>query len=717
MKRKPGILSLVSAPSHDVRESNSTPLWWKAVVGNSGLPSASLKERNSQDEKRQFGHLGIGTSYNHYGYDDNDEDDEGSFITISERDGDKANGCPYENGSLSGTEYDDERPDRTPSPELHGHSHLFFGVGRTPETMASWSGQPSVKGATETTRMMLLTAASMGIAFTWGVEMTYCTPYLLSLGLTKGQASMIWLAGPLSGLIVQPVIGVVSDQSTAKWGRRRPFMAIGSIIVVAGLLTLSFTREIVSSLLGAGRNSDATPSVVDAVSPPTAHGNVVICVAVLALYVTDFAINAVMSCNRSLLVDTLPLEKQQDGAAWASRMAAFGHLVGYAAGAIDLVKMLGPAYGDTQFKKLSSVAALSILVTVGITCWAVTERVLLKSALGGPNGAADSVMAKLIKIFRQIWSTLLTLPPRIQAICWAVFWGWIGWFPFVVYSSTWVGETYFRYDAPEGAASTDVVGEMGRIGSYALTTYSAMTVLASAILPLFVRSPYTDSFTKRPPASMARFVELIDKSRPELLTVWTCGHLMFACSMFMAPFARSFRFATILVTLCGIPWTVVTWAPTALLGVEVNKLTGGPSAASKPLNRRPSNASPVSIPLGVLSTTSGDNTHGKRDSPSPRRLEHSGKSGEPAAVSTGELSGIYFGILNIYTTLPQLLGNLLSAFVFAVLEPGKSPELATDAHPSEHHGTDGPNAIAVTLFIGAIFAVVGAVSTRKLTRL
>ncbi|CAK7215337.1 hypothetical protein SCUCBS95973_002447 [Sporothrix curviconia] len=699
MKRKPGILALVSARGHDIRESSSTPLWWKAVVG-ANRSHATNKERKSQDY--DDGH--------YLQFDDDDDDADDSFITISERDGDKAGLSDHRH---HGSEHDEEK--------LHehkprqGHSHLFFGVGRTPDTMASWSGQPSVKGATETTRMMLLTSASMGIAFTWGVEMTYCTPYLLSLGLTKGQASLIWLAGPLSGLIVQPVIGVVSDQSTAKYGRRRPFMAIGSILVVFGLLALSFTREIVTYLLGSG---DTTPPVADAVSPPTAHRKVVICLAVFALYLTDFAINAVMSCNRSLLVDTLPLEKQQDGAAWASRNAAFGHLVGYAAGAIDLVQLMGPAYGDTQFKKLSIVAALSILATVGITCWAVTERVLLKSALGGPNSAADGVMAKLVKIFRQIWSTLLTLPPRIQAICWAVFWGWIGWFPFVVYSSTWVGETYFRYDAPEGAASTDVVGEMGRIGSYALTTYSAMTVLASAILPLFVRSPYTDSFTKRPPASIARLVELIEKSRPELLTVWTCGHLMFACSMFMAPFARSFRFATTLVTLCGIPWTVVTWAPSALLGVEVNKLTGGSAttttsssaaaaAAAKPINRRPSNASPISIPLGSLSLSS------------PKDAEHGTGGGkkDPAAVSTGELSGIYFGILNIYTTLPQLLGNLLSAFVFAVLEPGKSPELATDAHPSEHHSTDGPNAIAVTLFIGAVFAVLSAVATRRLARL
>ena len=483
-------------------------------------------------------------------------------------------------------------------------------------------------------------------------------------------------------------------------------MVVGSILVVFGLLALSFTREIVTAMLGEETTRSRIPLGLGGATPPTAHRKLVITLAVFALYLVDFAINAVMSCNRSLLVDTLPLEKQQDGAAWASRMAAFGHLVGYAAGAIDLVTLLGPGMGDTQFKKLCIVAAITLLGTVGITCWAVTERVLLKSALGGPNSANDGAIAKLLKIFRQIWSTLLTLPPRIQAICWAVFWGWIGWFPFVVYSSTWVGETYFRYDAPKGAASSDVVGEMGRIGSYALTTYSAMTVLASTVLPLLVRSPYNDTFTKRPPASIARLVEIIDKSRPDLLTVWTFGHVMFACSMFMAPFANSFKFATILVTLCGIPWTVVTWAPSAFLGVEVNKLTGG-SAKATP-NRRMSNPVPAPIPLGGLL-----DAHNEKAS----RLEQGRGSSDPAAVSTGELSGIYFGILNIYTTLPQLLGNLLSAAVFAILEPGKSPELATDAHPSEHHSTDGPNAIAVTLFIGAIFALISAVATRRLTRL
>jgi solute carrier family 45 protein 1/2/4 len=103
-----------------------------------------------------------------------------------------------------------------------------------------------------------------------------CTPYLLSLGLSKGQTSLVWVAGPLSGLIVQPIIGVVADQSTSKWGRRRPIIVIGSIIVALALLVLGFTKEIVASV---GFN------------PETAR-ILTIMLAVLSLYVVDFAINA-----------------------------------------------------------------------------------------------------------------------------------------------------------------------------------------------------------------------------------------------------------------------------------------------------------------------------------------------------------------------------------------------------------------------------------------
>ncbi|KAK2589902.1 hypothetical protein QQS21_012419 [Conoideocrella luteorostrata] len=362
-------------------------------------------------------------------------------------------------------------------------------------------------------------------------------------------------------------------------------------------------------------------------------------------------------------------------------MNAVGHIIGYGSGAINLPQILGPTLGNTQFQQLAVIAASAILITTGITCWAVRENVLVPAKKSKPRSSFD--------VLRQIYSTIRHLPPRIRAICWAQFWSWIGWFPFLFYSTTWVGETYFRYDVPADAKlSKDTLGQMGRIGSTSLVFYSTITCLGAFVLPLFVKSPDEGNYTARPPPAVAGVLKKFRELKPDLLSMWIFGHLMFAGAMFMAPFATSFRFATILVCLCGVPWTIAMWAPTALLGIEVNTLS-----SHSHNYRRLSNDGDIELPN--MAGTSG-------------LLEDAPES------SSGELSGIYFGILNIYTTIPQFLGTLIAAVVFAVLEPGKSRELAGEEGAPR---TDGPNAIAICLFIGAGCAVVASIATRKLRNL
>jgi len=107
--------------------------------------------------------------------------------------------------------------------------------------------------------------------------LTDCTPYLLALGLTKSKTSLVWIAGPLSGIIVAPVVGVLADRSQSKYGRRRPFMVVGSVIVAAALIVLGWAKDIVGLLLLEDVQFERTCAVV---------------LAVLAIYVVDFAINA-----------------------------------------------------------------------------------------------------------------------------------------------------------------------------------------------------------------------------------------------------------------------------------------------------------------------------------------------------------------------------------------------------------------------------------------
>ncbi|KAI1811736.1 major facilitator superfamily domain-containing protein [Poronia punctata] len=541
--------------------------------------------------------------------------------------------------------------------------------------MSRWLGQASVKGSTEASRMALLTLSTIGVTFVWGVEQTYCTPYLLSLGLTKSKTSLVWIAGPLSGLIVQPIVGTLADKSRSKWGRRRPFIMAGAIISALFLLLLGFTEDIIGFFI----------------TDKKAAQQLAVTAAVLAIYAVDFSINIVMSAAKSLVVDTLPIEKQQTGSAWGSRMSAIGHGIAFATGAVDLPSLFGKSLGETQFKQLTVFAALGLVGTCATTCWAVSERVLLSSASNKQEG--------LYEVANHIWTTMVHLPPRIRAICMAQFWAWIGWFPFLFYSTTWIGETYFRYDAPHDAKqSGDALGEVGRAGSKAFIIYSIITFFGSWVLPLVIKSPDDQSYTHRPPQSLKPFVDKLNKHKPDLLTAWVCAHATFATAMLFAPFARSFKFATVLVCICGLPWNIASWAPHAFLGVEVNKL----SSAAGGSYRRLSDASLEMSDTNGLPRTSLLHLENGPDDPMAK------------PSSTGELSGVYFGILNIYTTIPQFIGTMLSTVVFSILEPGKSPELAHNASPDEQHSTDGPNGVAVCLFIGALSAIIAVFATRKL---
>lgn len=69
------------------------------------------------------------------------------------------------------------------------------------------------------------------------------SPYLHDeLGVKKSLVAIVFLAGPISGLVVQPFIGVLADRSTSRYGRRRPFIIGGGLICVLGVFILGFTR-------------------------------------------------------------------------------------------------------------------------------------------------------------------------------------------------------------------------------------------------------------------------------------------------------------------------------------------------------------------------------------------------------------------------------------------------------------------------------------------
>lgn len=129
--------------------------------------------------------------------------------------------------------------------------------------------------------LLVLTISIGGLQIAWSVELSNGSPYLLSLGLSKSLMALVWIAGPLTGTLVQPYVGMLSDNCRVSWGKRKPFMLGGAAATMLSLMILSWAKDIVVgflSLFGADPASEGVKVTT-------------IVFAVIWIYILDFAIN------------------------------------------------------------------------------------------------------------------------------------------------------------------------------------------------------------------------------------------------------------------------------------------------------------------------------------------------------------------------------------------------------------------------------------------
>ena len=70
----------------------------------------------------------------------------------------------------------------------------------------------------------------LGIQFGWGLQLANMSAIYERLGASPDNVPILWLAAPLTGLLVQPVIGALSDRTWGPLGRRRPYFLVGAIL-------------------------------------------------------------------------------------------------------------------------------------------------------------------------------------------------------------------------------------------------------------------------------------------------------------------------------------------------------------------------------------------------------------------------------------------------------------------------------------------------------
>ena len=181
---------------------------------------------------------------------------------------------------------------RADSPDLNEDSPLLSPVRPdinrdlddhdTPSGLLDWNDGQEEEQSKSVFYLFILTLSIGGLQIAWATELSNGSPYLLSLGMSKSLLAFVWIAGPLTGVLVQPYVGIRSDNSRSKWGKRIPFMLAGAFATAVSFIALAWAREIVHGVLGLFG------------ADPTSRG-VQVCTiiwAIIFVYILDFAINA-----------------------------------------------------------------------------------------------------------------------------------------------------------------------------------------------------------------------------------------------------------------------------------------------------------------------------------------------------------------------------------------------------------------------------------------
>ena len=100
-------------------------------------------------------------------------------------------------------------------------------------------------------RIIEMNLGFLGLQFSFGLQQANMAPIYGYLGADEASMPLLWLAGPMTGLLVQPLIGALSDKTTSRLGRRTPYFLVGAILCSLCLLAMPYSPAlwIAASLL------------------------------------------------------------------------------------------------------------------------------------------------------------------------------------------------------------------------------------------------------------------------------------------------------------------------------------------------------------------------------------------------------------------------------------------------------------------------------------
>ncbi|CAG4918935.1 unnamed protein product [Colias eurytheme] len=227
--------------------------------------------------------------------------------------------------------------------------------------------------------LMRISAAVMGIEFSYAGETAFVSPTLLQIGVPHQQMTLVWALSPLIGFFMTPLLGSLSDRCNSKYGRRRPFIVMMSIGVFLGLILVPNGEDIGYAFGDLGSiNRTTVPSALGPRSSAletqgTNHHPWGVLFTVLGTVLLDFDADACQSPARAYLLDVTVPEDHAKGLSTFTIMAGLGGFMGYALGGINWDETsLGDFFGG-HVRAVFSLITIIFIVCVSATITSFKE--------------------------------------------------------------------------------------------------------------------------------------------------------------------------------------------------------------------------------------------------------------------------------------------------------------------------------------------------------
>ncbi len=303
-------------------------------------------------------------------------------------------------------------------------------------------------------RILEMNLGFLGLQFSFGLQQGNMAPIYSYLGADEAAIPLLSLAGPMTGLIVQPIVGALSDKTISPLGRRTPYFIIGAIMCSVGLFFMPFS----SSLL----------------------------MAVSMLWILDAGNNMTMEPYRAYVSDRLEPEQRQLGFLTQSAFTGLAQMLAFLSPSI-MVYFLGMNLHAVDSHNIPYVTRYAFMIGAFLSITTILWSIFRVPELPLTEEEIAAIKAKpkgFFVVFKEIWDAIVDMPVAMRKLALMSLFQWYAmasYWGYIVYS---IGRSVFNTSDPVSDGFRSAVLANGEMAAF----YNGLGfLLAFAMVPLSKR--------------------------------------------------------------------------------------------------------------------------------------------------------------------------------------------------------------------------------------